>query len=403
MSSFAFRSDSLPKPLAGIRVLELARVLAGPWCGQMLADLGADVVKVERAGEGDDTRQWGPPFVEGADGGSLGAAYYHSTNRGKRSIAADFTKPEDVALIRRLANCADVVVENFKVGGLVKYGLDYPALKTLNPRLVYASITGFGQDGPYASLPGYDFMVQGMGGIMDMTGEPDGEPTKVGVAIVDIVTGIYATVAVLAALRRRDATGEGAYLDLALLDTTVALLQNHALNHLVGGMDPHRVGNAHINIVPYQVVPASDGHVIVAVGNDAQFRHFCAAIGLDDLVDDPRFATNGDRVRHRDILVPVLTARTAIFTRADLSARLHAAGVPVGPIQSVADVFRDPQVLARGLRLDLPSARAAGGTIPSVPCPIVIDGQRQVAGRASPDLDEDRASVLADPHWGGGA
>lgn len=341
--------------------------------------------------------------MEGADGGLLGAAYYHSTNRGKRSIAADFTKPEDVALIRRLANCADVVVENFKVGGLVKYGLDYPALKTLNPRLVYASITGFGQDGPYASLPGYDFMVQGMGGIMDMTGEPDGEPTKVGVAIVDIVTGIYATVAVLAALRRRDATGEGAYLDLALLDTTVALLQNHALNHLVGGMDPHRVGNAHINIVPYQVVPASDGHVIVAVGNDAQFRHFCAAIGLDDLVDDPRFATNGDRVRHRDILVPVLTARTAIFTRADLSARLHAAGVPVGPIQSVADVFRDPQVLARGLRLDLPSARAAGGTIPSVPCPIVIDGQRQVAGRASPDLDEDRASVLADPHWGGGA
>lgn len=396
-------AEPLAKPLAGIRVLELARVLAGPWCGQLLADLGADVVKVERTGSGDDTREWGPPFAEGADGGSLGAAYYHSTNRGKRSIAADYTKAEDVALIQRLANSADVVIENFKLGGLKKYRLDYPSLKAINPRLVYCSITGFGQDGPYAPLPGYDFMIQGMGGLMDMTGNPGGEPMKVGVAIADIVTGIYSTVAVLAALRRRDATGEGAHIDMALLDTTVALLQNHAMNHLIGGMLPTRVGNAHINIVPYQVMPVSDGHIIVAVGNDGQYRKFCAVIGLPELATDPRFADNGARVQNRDVLIPLIVAKTATFTKAELEARLNEAGVPVGPINSVADVFRDPQVLARGLRLDLPSDRAKGGTLPSVASPIVIDGVRQVAGRASPDLDEDRASVLADPHWGGGA
>lgn len=395
--------DPLPKPLAGIRVLELARVLAGPWCGQLLADLGADVVKVERTGAGDDTREWGPPFAQGSDGTPLGAAYYHSANRGKRSIAADYTKPEDIALIRRLANSADVVIENFKFGGLKKYGLDYLVLKAINPRLVYCSITGFGQNGPYAPLPGYDFMIQGMGGIMDMTGNPGGEPMKVGVAIADIVTGIYATVAILAALRRRDATGEGAHVDMALLDTTVALLQNHAMNHLIGGMEPTRVGNAHINIVPYQVVPVSDGHVIVAVGNDGQYRKLCTVLGVPELATDPRFADNGSRVKNRDVLVPLLLARTATFTKAELEAKLNEAGVPVGPINSVAEVFRDPQVLARGLRLDLPSARAEGGTLPSVASPIVIDGVRQVAGRASPDLDEDRASVLADPHWGGAA
>jgi crotonobetainyl-CoA:carnitine CoA-transferase CaiB-like acyl-CoA transferase len=388
-------------PLAGVRVLELARVLAGPWCGQLLADLGADVIKVERTGGGDDTREWGPPFAQGEDGTNLGAAYYHSCNRGKRDIAADFTKAEDVALVQRLANCADVVIENFKVGSLAKYHLDHASLKAINPKLVYCSITGFGQTGPYASLAGYDFMVQGMGGIMDMTGDPAGDPTKIGVAIVDIVTGIYATVAVLAALRKRDTTGEGSHIDMALLDTTVALLQNHAMNHLIGGISPTRVGNAHINIVPYQVMPVADGHVIVAVGNDGQYRHFCDVLGLSELGQDPRFADNGSRVRHRDILVPMLTERTAAFSKNDLMAKLNAAGVPVGPINSVADVFKDPQVLARGLRLDLPCEGAKGGTLPSVPSPIVIDGERQVARRASPAIDEHRAAILADPHWGG--
>lgn len=396
----------MSSPLSGLRVLELARVLAGPWCGQLLGDLGADVVKVERkaSGEGpagDDTRAWGPPFAPAADGGTLGSAYYHSCNRGKRSIAADFTDPADIAMIRDLAAHADVLIENFKVGGLVKYGLDHASLKALNPRLVYCSITGFGQTGPYAPLAGYDFMIQGLGGMMDITGQPGLEPTKVGVAIADIVTGIYATTGILAALRQRDATGQGSHVDMALLDTTVALLQNHTMNHLIGGITPQRIGNAHANIVPYQVMPVSDGHIIIATGNDGQYRRLCAVLGVPELASDPRFAENAGRVGQREVLVPLLTARTATFTRADLLARLNEAGVPVGPINTVAEVLTDPQVLARGLRLDLPAAGAKGGTLPSIASPIVIDGVRQAGKRASPDLDEDRASVLNDPQWGG--
>lgn len=396
----------MTSPLAGLRVLELARVLAGPWCGQLLADLGADVVKVERKAVdggpgGDDTREWGPPFALAEDGGSMSAAYFHSCNRGKRSIAADFNDPADIAMIGRLARHADVVIENFKVGGLKKYGLDYAGLKAINPRLVYCSITGFGQTGPYASQAGYDFMIQGFGGIMDMTGRPDGEPTKVGVAIVDIVTGIYGSTAILAALRQRELTGEGSHIDMALLDTTVALLQNHAMNHLIGGMAPTRVGNAHANIVPYQVFPVADGHIIIATGNDGQYHRLCDVLGLPELKNDPRFSENAGRVARRDVLVPLLTDRTVTFAKSDLLAKLNAAGVPVGPINSVTDVFRDPQVLARGLRIDLPAAGAKGGSLPSVASPIVMDGVRQAGRRASPALDEDRDSVLQDPLWGG--
>jgi crotonobetainyl-CoA:carnitine CoA-transferase CaiB-like acyl-CoA transferase len=389
-------------PLAGLRVLELARVLAGPWCGQLLGDLGADVVKVERRQGGDDTREWGPPFATDAEGDNLSSAYYHSCNRGKRSIAADFNDSADIAMINRLANHADVVIENFKVGGLAKYGLDYASLKMLNPKLVYCSITGFGQTGPYAPLAGYDFMIQGLGGLMDITGHPGGEPTKTGVAIADIVTGIYATVGILAALRHRDATGEGSHVDMALLDTTVALLQNHAMNHLIGGLIPQRLGNAHASIVPYQVMPVADGHIIVAVGNDGQYRRFCDVLGVPELAIDPRFAHNAGRVGARETLVPLLAARTVLQTKADLLASLNAAGVPVGSINTIPEVFVDPQVLVRGLRVDLPMA-AGDATLPSIVSPIVIDGTRQVGATASPRLDGDRAAILSDPHWGGRA
>src|SRR6478735_9147948 len=286
----------MDKPLAGLKVLELARILAGPWVGQLLADLGADVVKVERPGVGDDTRGWGPPFIEAADGGDLSAAYFHACNRGKRSIEVDFDTDEGQSLIRDLALNADVVVENFKVGGLKKYGLDYESLKAVNPRLVYCSITGFGQDGPYASRAGYDFMIQGMGGIMDLTGAPDGEPQKIGVAFADIFTGVYSVVGVLAALRQRDKSGTGAHLDMALLDVQTSVLANQAMNYLASGKTPTRMGNAHPNIVPYQVFPVADGHVIVAVGNDGQFAKFVRVLGHPGLAQDERFRTNMDRV-----------------------------------------------------------------------------------------------------------
>ena len=389
------------KPLDGIRVLELARILAGPWVGQLLADLGADVVKVERPGEGDDTRGWGPPFVERADGDVHAAAYFHSCNRGKRSVAIDFTTPEGQAQVRRLAARADVVIENFKVGGLAKYGLDSQSLRAENPRLVYCSITGFGQDGPYASRAGYDFMIQGMGGIMDLTGAPDGEPQKIGVAFADIFTGIYASVGILAALQRRAATGEGGHVDMALLDTQVSVLANQALNYLVSGRAPTRMGNAHPNIVPYQVFPVSDGHVIVAVGNDGQYRRLCAVLGAPELGTDARFATNRDRVAHRETLVPILAELTARSTRAGLLAALEEVGVPAGPINGIADVFADPQVIARGMRLDLAAPEIAGGSVPSVRSPIVLDGEPQAATRAAPALGAHTQEVLADPAWGG--
>jgi crotonobetainyl-CoA:carnitine CoA-transferase CaiB-like acyl-CoA transferase len=387
------------KPLEGLKVLELARILAGPWVGQLLADLGADVVKVERSGAGDDTRGWGPPFIEGAEGDHLSAAYFHSCNRGKRSIAADFELPEGQELVRRLASQADVVIENFKVGGLKKYGLDYESLKQVNPRLVYCSITGFGQNGPYASRAGYDFMIQGLGGIMDLTGDPEGEPQKIGVAYVDIFTGVYSVVGILAALRRRDQTGEGTHLDMALLDVQTSVLANQAMNYLASGKSPRRMGNAHPNIVPYQVFPVADGHVIVAVGNDGQFSRFVSVLGRPELASDERFRTNAGRVGHRAELIPLLTERTLNFTREDLLSALEGQGVPAGPINTVADVFADPQVVARGMRIDLSSQAAKGGAIPSVRSPIVMDGQPMAADRPSPRLGEHTDEVLSDPAW----
>jgi crotonobetainyl-CoA:carnitine CoA-transferase CaiB-like acyl-CoA transferase len=389
------------KPLAGIRVLELARILAGPWAGQLLADLGADVVKVERPGVGDDTRGWGPPFVEAEDGGHLSAAYFHSCNRGKRSVAVDFETPEGQAKVRRMAAHADVVIENFKLGGLKKYGLDYESLRAINPRLVYCSITGFGQTGPYAPRAGYDFIIQAMGGIMDLTGEADAEPQKPGVAFADIFTGIYSVIGILAALRRRDATGEGAQVDMALLDVQTAVLANQAMNYLASGQVPRRMGNAHPNIVPYQVFPVSDGHVIIAVGNDGQFAKFVRVLGQPELARDERFLTNRDRVRNRAVLVPTITELMLRRQRDELLAALAPEGVPAGPINTVADVFADPQIVARRMRIDLPAAEAKGGAIPSVRSPILLDAEPVAASRPSPRLGEHTDEVLRDPAWGG--
>jgi crotonobetainyl-CoA:carnitine CoA-transferase CaiB-like acyl-CoA transferase len=387
-------------PLHGIRVLELARILAGPWIGQLMADLGADVVKVE-APEGDDTRGWGPPFVEAADGGALSAAYFHSCNRGKRSIIADFREPEGRALVMRLASHADVVVENFKVGGLVKYGLDAASLRAAFPRLICCSITGFGQDGPYAERAGYDFLIQGMAGPMSITGEPGGQPTKAGYATADIFTGLYASVGILSALRQRDQTGIGATLDLALMDTQIAVMGNQAMNYLVSGKAPGRLGNAHPNIVPYEVFEVADGHVIIASGNDGQYRKLCEALGQPGLGTDARYATNKDRISARAELVPVLNGLTRTFAKADLLARLEVAGVPAGPINGMDEVFADPQVVARGIRRDLAAPAARDGRIPTVASPIVMDGVRQVSARPSPRLGEHNLDVLQDPAWGG--
>ncbi len=387
-------------PLHGIRVLELARILAGPWIGQLMADLGADVVKVE-APEGDDTRSWGPPFVEAADGDALSAAYFHSCNRGKRSIVADFREPEGRALVMRLASHADVVVENFKVGGLVKYGLDAASLRAAFPRLICCSITGFGQDGPYAERAGYDFLIQGMAGPMSITGQPGGQPTKAGYATADIFTGLYASVGILAALRQRDQTGIGATLDLALMDTQIAVMGNQAMNYLVSGKAPGRLGNAHPNIVPYEVFEVADGHVIIASGNDGQYRKLCEALGQPGLGTDARYATNKDRISARAELVPVLNGLTRAFAKADLLSRLEVAGVPAGPINGMGEVFADPQVVARGIRRDLAAPAAKDGRIPTVASPIVMDGVRQVSERPSPRLGEHNRAILQDPAWGG--
>ncbi|WP_460448400.1 CaiB/BaiF CoA transferase family protein [Alsobacter sp. SYSU BS001988] len=390
-----------PKPLAGVKVLELARILAGPWIGQTLADLGADVVKVERPGAGDDTRAWGPPFVPAADGGDLSSGYYHACNRGKRSIAVDFETAEGQETVRRLAAHADVVIENFKVGGLKKYGLDHESLRALNPRLVTCSVTGFGQDGPYRERAGYDFMIQAMGGIMDLTGDADGEPQKPGVAFADIFTGVYGVIGVLAALRRRDATGEGGHLDMALFDTQVSVLANQALNYLVSGKTPKRMGNAHPNLAPYQVFPVADGHIVIASGNDGQFRRLCGVLGAPGMADDPAYASNALRVTNRERLIPALSELTLRVRRDDLLAALERVGVPAGPINTVADVFEDPQVEARGMRVDLPCPDAAGGSIPTIRSPLVLDGEPMVAGRASPRLGQHTDEVLSDPAWTG--
>ncbi|MEH3046725.1 CaiB/BaiF CoA transferase family protein [Sphingomonas adhaesiva] len=370
-----------PRPLAGIRVLELARILAGPWAGQLLADLGADVIKVERPGEGDDTRHWGPPFLTAPDGTDLSAAYYHACNRGKRSVAIDIATPEGQARVRDLAAGADVVIENYKVGGLAKYGLDAAALRAVNPRLIVCSVTGFGQTGPYAHRAGYDFIIQGMGGIMSITGEPDGPPQKGGVAFADLFTGVYSTVGILAALAARHRSGTGTHIDMALLDTQVAVLGNQALNWMASGVVPQRMGNGHANLTPYQSFPTADGDLIIAVGNDRQFGKLCEVLGVPDMAVDARFATNPARVRHRAALLPLVTAQTVRWTSADLLAALETAGVPVGPVNRIDQVFADPQVVARGMQLVVEG-------LPGLAAPITYDGVRVMATRASPRLGE---------------
>ncbi len=384
----------MPRPLAGLKVLELARVLAGPWTGQMLADLGADVIKVERKGAGDDTRGWGPPFVPSTDGGNLGAAYFHAANRGKRSIEVDFDSEDGKRIVRKLAARSDILVENFKVGGLAKFGLDYKSLAPANPRLIYCSVTGFGQDGPYAPRAGYDLMVQGMGGIMDLTGMPEGEPMRVGIPVADIFTGVYAVVGILAALAEREKTGRGGHVDVALLDCQVGVLANQALSYLVTGKAPRRIGNAHPVIVPYQVFPVSDGHIIIACGNDGQFAKLCKVLGEPGLAQETAFRTNSDRVVHREALIARMVELTKKFPGADLIAKLEAVQVPAGPINDLAQVFADPQVVARGMRIERPSAAAQGGTIPGVRTPISFDGWPAASDRPSPQLGEHTAEIL---------
>jgi crotonobetainyl-CoA:carnitine CoA-transferase CaiB-like acyl-CoA transferase len=379
------------KPLSGIKVIELARILAGPWAGQILADLGADVIKVERPGTGDDTRQWGPPFVEYEDGGR-DAAYFHACNRGKRSVAIDFEKTDGRDILLKLLADADVLIENFKVGGLAKHGLDHASVSKLNPRLIYCSITGFGQTGPYASRPGYDFMIQGMGGIMDLTGEADGSPMKIGVAYADIMTGLYAAIAIQSALIQRASTNEGAHIDMALLDTQAGVLANQAMNYLVSGNAPKRMGNQHPNIVPYRVFPASDGHIIIASGNDRQWQSVCAVLGVPELANDVRFASNAARIENRNVLNALLDELTVKRSRADLLAAFEKAGVPAGPINSIADVFADPQVIHRGM---VQQMTLGDGAVPTVRSPVMLNGEGIMAGSASPRLGADTRSVLS--------
>ncbi len=379
-------------PLAGLRVVELARILAGPWAGQVLADLGADVIKVESP-EGDDTRRWGPPFVRNPDG-TQDAAYYHACNRGKRSVVIDLRTPDGQAKVRALARDADVLIENFKVGGLAKYGLDYATLSGLNPRLVYCSITGFGQDGPHAHRPGYDFIIQGMGGIMDLTGEPEGAPQKSGVAFADIFTGLYSVISIQAALAQRDATGRGQHIDMALLDVMTGVLANQALNYFVSGTTPPRMGNAHINVSPYAVFPCSDGWFILAVGNDGQFQRFCAAMGLTTLAADPRFASNAGRLEHRAPLFEAIRAATAQLPRDALLATLEAAGVPVGPINTVEQAFADPQVIHRAMRI---AVERDDTTLPGLRTPIRFSDATLALGKAAPLLG---SSEFDEVTWG---
>jgi crotonobetainyl-CoA:carnitine CoA-transferase CaiB-like acyl-CoA transferase len=383
----------MPGPLSGMRALELARVLAGPWAGQILADLGAEVIKVERKGTGDETRSWGPPFMPGADG-HLDAAFYHVTNRGKRSIEIDFDSEADRAVIHELARRSDILIENFKVGGLRRFGLDYASMKNRYPRLIYCSVSGFGQDGPYASRAGYDLMVQGMGGIMELTGAPDGEPTRVGVPMVDMFTGAFSVIGILAALHERERTGKGTQIDCALLDSQVALLANQGLNYLASGVTPTRQGNSHPTIVPYQVFPAADGHIIIACGNNEQFGRLCGALGAPHLREDDRFATNAKRLANRVDLIAQLTALTRAFSQAEILDRLEIAVVPAGPINTVAGVFADPQVIARGMRLELPNRHGKEGKIPGVRTPIKIGGKPMAAETASPRLGEHTQEIL---------
>lgn len=381
-------------PLSNIRVLDLTRVLAGPWATQMLADFGAEVIKIEKPGEGDDTRGWGPPFIKNGDGSEGDAAYFLSANRGKTSVCIDMASPGGQKLIRDLAVKSDVVIENFKVGGLKKYSLDYASLKTVNPKLIYCSITGFGQDGPYASRAGYDFMIQGMAGSMSITGEPDGPPMKSGVAYADIFTGLHAVIGITAALFHRERTGVGQFLDLALLDSQVAVLANQASNYLVGGKVPGRLGNAHPNIVPYQTFETVDGHIIMAVGNDRQFTEFCTIIGVPELAVDERFKTNRARVENRAQLETLLKLPMKTRTTSRWVEAFEAAAVPCGPINTIAQMFEDPQVLARGLQIGL--TRGDGVQIPGVANPIRFSETPVEYERAPPKLGDGTERVLAD-------
>jgi crotonobetainyl-CoA:carnitine CoA-transferase CaiB-like acyl-CoA transferase len=388
----------MPGVLSHIRVLDLSRVLAGPWATQILADLGAEVIKIERPGVGDETRAWGPPFMkdrEGAD--TTESGYFLCANRNKKSVTLDLASPAAQQLLVQLAARSDVLVENFKVGGLRQYGLDYESLKERMPQLVYCSITGFGQKGPYAGRAGYDFLIQGLGGLMSITGQPDGEagagPMKTGVAVTDIMTGLYASTAILAALMDRDRTGAGQHVDIALLDVQIACLANQAMNYLTTGQAPRRLGNAHPNVVPYQDFPTADGAIILAIGNDAQFRNFCAVAGVPGLADDPRFDSNSRRVKNRAALLPLLREITRQKpTRAWMDA-LEEAGVPSGPINDIAGVFRDPHVLARGLRRDLPHRR---GTAPTVASPIRLSATPVEYRSAPPMLGQHTQEILRD-------
>ena len=387
-------SSSNDAPLAGLKVVELARILAGPWIGQTLADLGADVIKIESP-QGDDTRRWGPPFVGNADGSTGDAAYYHACNRGKRSLVADLRDADDVARVRTLTTHADVFIENFKVGGLAKYGLDYPSLHALNPRLVYCSVTGFGQDGPYAQRAGYDAMIQAMGGIMSLTGEADGPPQKIGVAFADLFAAQHGTIAIQAALLQRQRSGRGQHIDIALLDSMVGMLANQAMNYLVSGSVPTRMGSAHPNIVPYQPFATRDGELMLAVGNDAQFARLCVALDLPQLAEDPRFATNAQRVQHREALVPLLADAMARRSRSELLEVLEAQGIPAGPINNLVEVFDDPQVRHRGLCIEMSDAEAEGGTLPGVRTPMLFSTSPLALARRSPRLGEHTGAVHA--------
>ncbi len=398
-----YRNSPMAGPLTHIKVLDLSRVLAGPWCGQLLADMGAEVIKIERpvaadgSGGGDDTRTWGPPYLKDAAGNDTSeAAYFLSANRGKQSVTLDISKPEGQEVVRQLAQRSDVVLENYKTGQLRKYGLDYASLSAINPGLIYCSITGFGQTGPYAQRAGYDYIIQGMGGLMSITGErddlPGGGPQKVGVAVADLMTGMYSSVAILAALASRGQTGLGQYIDMALLDVQVAMLANMNMNYLTSGESPQRAGNAHPNLVPYQVFECADGHVIIGTGNDGQYARFCEAGGRPELATDARFSSNPQRVRNREALIPLLAAMVRQKSKEAWISALEQQGVPCGPINTLAETFANPQVVARGMRINL--AHPVAGSVPMVRNPIVFSGTPLEYSAAPPLLGQHTEPVL---------